>query len=65
MFFTSKWGRISLALSGTQNSNPASEYDNQGHKSMTNMCVWGEGGGVLNLGTVPKFYYVINYDGFP
>ena len=48
MFFTSKWGRISLASSGTQNSNPASEYDNQGHKSMTNMCV--RGGGGIKLG---------------
>ena len=24
-----------------------------------------EGGGSENLGTFPKFYHVINYDGFP
>ena len=24
-----------------------------------------EGGGSQNLGTVPKLYFVINYDGFP
>ena len=61
-----KINQVSKKITGDIMVKSRQKFPNRGGvQKIKNFPSKGGGGGSQNLGTVPKLYLVINYDGFP